>query len=208
MSARISTITSVAFQVLCIVGLWKVFEKSGVDGFWAIIPFAREYHIGVCADRTGEAVKEIIFSVIAWVLGTLSAIGLLILFVVSVSANADMGVGAAVFFGITTLGTVVCLIISLVFRIKVFQGLCDAYGQTRWWILIWFFFQWLAAMIWGFSDSYQPLGFAPEGTGGAPESSGNGQENWQEGTAGGDAAPDPSGGTQDSFENSQDNWQE
>ena len=33
------------------IGYWNIFKKCGVKKRWAFIPFAREYHIGVSADR-------------------------------------------------------------------------------------------------------------------------------------------------------------
>ena len=40
--------------VLSIVGLWMVFKKCGVQGWWALIPYARSYKLGVCAGRESE----------------------------------------------------------------------------------------------------------------------------------------------------------
>jgi hypothetical protein len=31
--------------VAVIAGMWKTFEKAGVEGWWAIIPFANTYHL-------------------------------------------------------------------------------------------------------------------------------------------------------------------
>ena len=30
-------------SALFMIGLWKMFEKSGIKGWWALIPAAREY---------------------------------------------------------------------------------------------------------------------------------------------------------------------
>ena len=43
-----------ALVVLYIVGLWKMFEKSGVKGWWVLLPGAREYQLARCAGRESE----------------------------------------------------------------------------------------------------------------------------------------------------------
>jgi hypothetical protein len=35
----------IAVLVVVIAGMWKTFEKAGVEGWWAIIPFANTYHL-------------------------------------------------------------------------------------------------------------------------------------------------------------------
>lgn len=34
-----------AVAVLWIAGLWKTFEKAGIEGWWAVIPFANVWHL-------------------------------------------------------------------------------------------------------------------------------------------------------------------
>ena len=45
---------TVLFSALEMIGLWKMFEKSGVKGWWALIPAAREYQMSRCAGREPE----------------------------------------------------------------------------------------------------------------------------------------------------------
>ena len=40
--------------VLYLAGLWKLLEKSGVKGWWALIPGARDYQLARCAGREPE----------------------------------------------------------------------------------------------------------------------------------------------------------
>ena len=34
---------AVVFSILYIIGQWKLLTKSGVEGFWSLVPCAREY---------------------------------------------------------------------------------------------------------------------------------------------------------------------
>ena len=42
------------FTLLYIIGLWKLFEKSGIKGAWALLPGARQYQLARCAGRESE----------------------------------------------------------------------------------------------------------------------------------------------------------
>lgn len=44
----------VLFTILYIIGLWFMFIKSGIKGWWALIPFARDYMLSECAGREPE----------------------------------------------------------------------------------------------------------------------------------------------------------
>ena len=41
-------------QGLYFVGLWKIFEKSDIKGWWALVPWYREYQLGKCAGKEPE----------------------------------------------------------------------------------------------------------------------------------------------------------
>jgi TRAP-type uncharacterized transport system fused permease subunit len=45
---------SIIPALLYLMGLWAVFCKSGVKGWWALIPCARQYKLGLCAGREPE----------------------------------------------------------------------------------------------------------------------------------------------------------
>ena len=45
---------SIIPTLLYLMGLWAVFCKSGVKGWWALIPCARQYKLGLCAGREPE----------------------------------------------------------------------------------------------------------------------------------------------------------
>lgn len=44
-AAIILILIYVAVIVVTIAGMWKTFEKAGIEGWWAIIPFANTYQL-------------------------------------------------------------------------------------------------------------------------------------------------------------------
>ena len=44
----------IVFRCLYILGAWMLLTKSGLKGFWALIPWAREYQLSRCASREPE----------------------------------------------------------------------------------------------------------------------------------------------------------
>ena len=66
---------NIIFEILFMVGLWKMFEKSGVKGWWALIPGAREYKLACCAGREPEGRVYSVLTVAALLLnGILSLV--------------------------------------------------------------------------------------------------------------------------------------
>ena len=45
---------SILVNLLYLAGLWAVLRKSGVKGWWALVPCARQYKLGLCAGREPE----------------------------------------------------------------------------------------------------------------------------------------------------------
>ncbi len=56
---------AIVFFLVVSAGYWKVFMKCGVAGYWGFVPFAREYHLGLCADCEEEGRNYTILTVIS-----------------------------------------------------------------------------------------------------------------------------------------------
>ena len=133
-------------RVLLIVGLWKMFQKSGIRGWWALIPGPREYMLSRCAGREPEGRTYSVVTVLALVLDIA-----LTLFNPDDAARAD----------VTSLD-LLCIVlavslwlIGMVYSIRVYAGLIEVYGVKKRWMVLWLFLPGVAAMIWGFKN-YQP----------------------------------------------------
>ncbi len=124
------------------VGFYLVFGKCGVKKIWAWVPFAREYYVGVCADKEPEGR---IYAKLA-VAGLIADIGYYVL------EFANIRVGAFLFaisFSI--------LIAQCLYSARIFLGLIKAFGKSRKWLPFLVVFPGVCLLYWGLSPKYLPL---------------------------------------------------
>ena len=132
--------------MLYIVGMWRIFEKCGVKGWWALIPVARSYQLGRCADRTLEG-RNLAFSD--------AAIIVLQLVIRLVGRNSVSSPILAVL-------NLCCLTINLIYNIRVHLGLISVFRRKKWWILAWITVSGITSVIWGFHSKFRPQWKAEE----------------------------------------------
>ena len=58
-----STGWSALFAVLYIIGLSSIFRKTGTAFWWALIPFARDYRLALCANRKKAGLVILFFRI-------------------------------------------------------------------------------------------------------------------------------------------------
>ena len=140
----------IIFGTLYIIGIWKMFEKSGIKGWWALIPAAREYQLSRCAGREpeGRTLSVIVFlrkllDIISWTP-----------FGVYVRSGMSEGT-AAVLYDVLILAI---SIVVFIYSIRIYSGLIEVYGVRKRWMLLWLmgFTECIPALIWGFNPKYQP----------------------------------------------------
>ena len=129
-------------SALGIAGQWGMMQKSGVKGWWALIPCAREYQLARCAGREpeGRITSTLSFVVIiGYLLGRLPL-------------NSILTVVLAVLV-ITLEG------VLLLYRLRVYSGLVEVYGMPRKWLWLWLLTEtrWIPALLWGWKKDRQPL---------------------------------------------------
>ena len=131
-------------SALFLAGLWKILEKSGIKGWWALIPGAREYMMARCAGREPEGRIYSLVSVLNAVLGAV------MLFFTEQTADG-------VVLSLLLLQIVLWLIL-FVYKLRVASGLVLLYGQKKRWLWLWAFdyLRFIPALLWGFSKKYQP----------------------------------------------------
>ncbi|MBQ4176663.1 MAG: ATP-binding cassette domain-containing protein [Lachnospiraceae bacterium] len=129
-------------ECLYIAGLWKILEKSGVKGWWALVPCARYYQLGRCAGRVPEGFK--------------TCIGELIYLLPNAFAY-DL-IGNELLVDICTIISITLWFAVFAYKLQVFSGLIEVYGVRRRWIWLWMFpaTRAVPALIWGWKDKYQP----------------------------------------------------
>ncbi|MBO6041401.1 MAG: ABC transporter ATP-binding protein [Oscillospiraceae bacterium] len=137
----------IIFETLFIIGAWGMFKKSGVPSWWALIPCAREYMLAACAGREPE--------------GRVTSVVQFILIFVNVSIQlleAAMS-GASERYGMIGLLLILSITLALIrtiYRIRVYIGLIEVYGQKRRWLWLWIPLRFIPALIWGYRAEYQP----------------------------------------------------
>ena len=141
---------SIAAEVLTIIGLWKMFEKSGVKGWWALIPCAREYQLGRCAGRESEGRLLCVFTFFNHLISAFGALPLMVL-----SRNGMSSETATTMVGVFV---IVLALPIFIYAIRVYSGLIEVYGVRKRWMWLWLlpYVGWLPPLIWGFNKKYQP----------------------------------------------------
>ena len=141
-----TSVTEAVMSALFIVGLWAMLQKSGIPGWWALIPGAREYMLGRCAEREPEGRITCLTSLAILVVRLLQQLELLTLSSEKVES-----------IGYLAIPILALYLIEFVYSIRVCAGIIEVYGRRRRWLWLWIPFSFIPAMIWGFSSKYQPL---------------------------------------------------
>lgn len=139
-------VISVIHQVFFLTGLWRIFQKCGVKGWWALVPFARHYKLGRCADRESESRKYVIALILMNIIN-------LVIFLIT--EDVTINAFAVLFY-------LLLHVIMFIYRIRIALGLIEVFDRRHSWILLWIFIPAAGAMIFGFRKSFQPLWNAEE----------------------------------------------
>ena len=133
--------------VLYIIGIWGIFRKSGIPGWWAAVPCAREYMLANCAGREPEGR---VTSVIAFIF----MLNSLAMNVFGMTFNAEGEMSGVSF--LLMVAALVLQLVQIIYEIRVYAGLVDVYGQKRRWLWAWILVRFFPALLWGFGKKYQP----------------------------------------------------
>ena len=138
----------IAFRCLYILGAWKLLVKSGLEGWWSLIPWVREYRLGQCAAREPEGR---VFC--------LTSAAITVLQVVNFCArNIE---SASFLHKFAVLGEVLLISVMLmhfVYNIRVFSGFIEVYGVSKAWLILCIIdeLRFVPMLVWGLSEKYQP----------------------------------------------------
>ena len=128
-------------SILEFIGLYKIFEKCGVKGWWAFVPFARHYKLAQCADREPEG-RTFVFVLILsalmkWIISFMDPESTLFLFLSVVALLIAM--------------------IEIIYYIRILLGLIEVFDRKKAWIIPWAAVPFITALIWGFHKHFTPL---------------------------------------------------
>ena len=140
---------NIVLMILYLAGIWGMLVKSGLKGWWALIPGARDYQLARCA---GREVEGRIYSV--------TGIAILLADVIMNYISTDIEEMEVIpsEIMIMTILILVLSIIRLIYHIRVWSGLIEVYGvRKRWmWLCLIEYTYWIPAILWGWMKKYQP----------------------------------------------------
>lgn len=144
--ARSTSLSDIILSALFMAGIWRIFEKSGIKGWWALIPGAREYQLACCAGRESEGP--------VYSLASAGSIALQVLSLLLTFNSTDV---STVEIMIVIVSLVLGLV-SFIYSIRVYAGLIDVYGVRKRWMWLWAlpYTSFIPALLWGFGKKYQP----------------------------------------------------
>lgn len=131
-------------NIIFIIGLWKMFEKSNIKGWLALIPIVNWYNLAKCADREDDAN--------VWVMSQFFSNSLSIAYSLLNFVNRQATLSGY----IVMLLLMVFGLINIIYEIRIYGSLCQNYKKKRTWILGWIFLDGITALLWGLSKKYEP----------------------------------------------------
>ena len=139
-----NSMPEVILRALFIISLWKIFKKSGVKSWWALIPWAREYQLSRCAGREQEGR---VWSVCSF---GMTVLNLIVMYFSFKETDPEMLV--------ITLILISIVLVYMIYSLRVFSGLCELYGARKRWLWLWSttYTRWLPGLIFAFNKKYQP----------------------------------------------------
>ncbi len=124
------------------LGHFMIFRKCGVKPAYAFIPVAREYHVSLCADKEKEGRTFAIINAVE------------VLFTILYFLTEDSSSSYAALIAILVLASALA---DVLYQVRIYSGLCQAFGRSKKWLWGWFFMSKIIALIWGIGESFQPV---------------------------------------------------
>lgn len=134
------SIYPIVSEILVSAGYWRILQKCGLPGWKAVIPGYKNLMIAKCADRESEGRVVFVTYIVSTVLG-----------IVSVFLGTQTKTGPLQSGLLTALG-----IVGLIYSIRISLGVIELFGLKKKWLWMWIISDFIPAILWGFSDRYQP----------------------------------------------------
>ena len=144
-----STLYVMPFWILYVVGLWKVLQKSKIEGWKSIFPALRDYKVSSCAGREPDGRVLMFLDMIELVYF------LVFFFIQDVASILEEESVISTFVAIINL---TIMFMQWVYRIRIYSGLLEVYNMKKRWIALFLVSvtRWIPMLIIGFSSRYQP----------------------------------------------------
>ena len=138
----------IVFRCLYILGAWMLLTKSGLKGFWALIPWAREYQLSRCASREPEGRVYCLISALITLLS-----------VANICFRWNRGsVTLKTFSPLILVLLISVMIMHFVYNIRIFSGFIEVYDVSKAWLILCIIdeLRFIPMLIWGLGKKYQP----------------------------------------------------
>ena len=139
-------------SILATAGMWGIFQKSGVPGWWSLIPCAGEAKLGKISDRENEGRAAAVLRGITILVVTAGSV-IELYMLLTVPENVTDLFTAMTFLGVVE---VVVELIRWIYTIRIYLGLIEVYNRKKKWIVLWVVLEFIPACLWGWSKKYQP----------------------------------------------------
>ncbi len=141
---------SIVWMAAFIAGLWMTLKKSGIPGWWALVPCARYWQLARAAGREPEGRM---LSVLAFI-ETLVGLGEMLYD----WFTAGSGVFSETADMILLITVIAISLIRWIFMLRTLPGLLEIYGMRRAWLWLGLIAEtrWILLVIIGFSRKRQP----------------------------------------------------
>ena len=126
--------------ILSSIGLYRIFRKFHIEGWWAFVPGARIYWLARCADRESDGKVAMIFELLTYPVAIIAQL-----------MNEDLE-----FVRYFMILFFFFLIIGLIYKARICFDLCGDLKVSKVWGWLWVFAEAIPALVWGFSDKYTP----------------------------------------------------
>ena len=138
----------ITFRVLYILGAWKLLVKSGLKGWWSLIPWAREYQLSRCAFREPEGTAYF-----------LTSMAITALKVADIVFRWNKDNQTLISFTPLIMAVLVSvMLMHFIYNIRVFTGFIEVYGVRKRWLVLCIIdeLRLIPMLVWGFGKQYQP----------------------------------------------------
>ena len=126
--------------ILTTIGFWGIFVKCGVKSFWSLIPFAREYHLSLCADRENDGRILTVLTVIEGV----------------VFVMGDFKYDDSRILVVLAIIYIAVQISEIIYMARIYYGLTKIFNHKKTWVICFLLFEGPTAVIWGYSPKFTP----------------------------------------------------
>ena len=142
----------IIMEILYIIGMYGVFQKCGLKGWYALLPCLREDKFGEITGMEKEGRVTAMLKGLSILLGEAAL-------VMGWFIGSDGG--ETWYYIISVIGVLIDLTL-IIYMIRLCSALCEVFDRKKRWTVLWILLSCVPALMWGWMKKYQPLWKADE----------------------------------------------